>query len=147
MNNLSLTVSWYQYIQFKSLSHRRLVQMCTNLSLTVSWYKYVQYKSPSTGGWYKYVPNSLSQDAGKNMYKSVSHSKLVQICTNLSLTLSWYRYVQQQSLSHKKPLQIRINLSLTVSWYKLVPYKSLSLSPAAGTNMCKSLSFSKLVQI
>ena len=61
------------------------------------------------------------------MYKSVAHSKMVQICTNLSLTVSWYRYVQQKSLSHKKPLQIRINLSLTVSWYKYVQYKSLPL--------------------
>ena len=39
-------------IQYKSLFHRKLVQICTNLSLAVSWYKYVQYKSLSlTGSW------------------------------------------------------------------------------------------------
>ena len=70
------------------------------------------------------------------MYKSLPLSKLVQVCT-------------AKIFSHKKPLQIRINLSLTGSWYKYVQYKSLSLShqQLVHTNMCKSLSYSKLVQI
>ena len=137
--SLSLSGRWYNHVQAslsreagtnrcKPLSHRELPQICTNLYLT-------NLKSLSYS---KLVPICT------NLY---INKRPVQICTNLSLTVSWYRYVQQKSLSHKKPLQIRINLSLTVSWYKLVPYKSLSLSPAAGTNMCKSLSYSKLVQL
>ena len=79
--NLSLTGSWYKYVQYKSLSlsHQQLVPICANLSLTVSWYKYEQSFSHS-----KLVPVctvqiSLPPEAGTNMYKSLPHSKLVQV--------------------------------------------------------------------
>ena len=109
------------------------------------------------------------------MYKSLPFSKLVQVCTakifshkkplqiriNLSLTGSWYKYVQYKSLSLSLTsswyIPICANLSLTVSWYKyeqsfshskLVPVCTvqISLPPEAGTNMYKSLPHSKLVQ-
>ena len=61
------------------------------------------------------------------MYKSVSHIKLVQICTKLSLTVSWYRYVQQKifisqeaAANTYKSLPYSSNLSPTGSWYKCV---------------------------
>ena len=41
-----------------NLFHQKLAQICTNLYLTRSWHKCVQI--------------SFSQDAGKNMYKSLS---------------------------------------------------------------------------
>ena len=110
------------------------------------------------------------------MYKSLPFSKLVQVCTakifshkkplqiriNLSLTGSWYKYVQYKSLSLSLTsswyIPICANLSLTVSWYKyeqsfshskLVPVCTvqISLPPEAGTNMYKSLPHSKLVQV
>ena len=108
----------------------KLVPICTNLSLTVSWYKYVLVSIPQEAGTHMYSTNlyltrslykkvqiSLSQEAGTNMYKSLinrepvlicmykplSRRKLVQICTNLSLAGSQYKYVQI-SLSSKSKL-------------------------------------------
>ena len=73
---------------YKTLSHRKPVPICKNLSPSGGWYKYVQispsqeacttmYKSPFTGSWYKYVQISISQEAVTNLYESLSHSKLV----------------------------------------------------------------------
>ena len=102
--NLSLPVSWYPYVQYKSLSHRKLAQMCTNLSLTQDTGKiYIQLSLSHstcklhgtsmystnlslTRSWHKYVRISLLQDASQHMYKSLFHRTPVNICTNLSLT-------------------------------------------------------------
>ena len=48
-----------------NLFHQKLAQICTNLYLTRSWHKCVQI--------------SFSQDAGKNMYKSLSLSLEIEI--------------------------------------------------------------------
>ena len=52
--------------------HKQPAQICTNLSLTVSWYMYICT-----------VQISHSPGAGTNMYKSLSHSKLVAGCTHI----------------------------------------------------------------
>ena len=110
------------YVQYKSLSHRKLAQMCTNLSLTQDTGKiYIQLSLSHstcklhgtsmystnlslTRSWHKYVQISLSQDASKHMYKSLSHRTPVKICTNLSLTVSWYKYVQISPSQRSKSL-------------------------------------------
>ena len=69
---------------YKSLAHRKLVQICTNLSLTEAEAGTNMYKSLSHG---KPVQIPLSQEACTYMYKfEISHQNPVQICTNLSLT-------------------------------------------------------------
>ena len=110
--NLSLTGSWYKCEQislsqdagkdmYKSLSHSKLVQVCTvQISLTGHWHKNVQISL--TGSWQKYLQISLSQEAGKDMYKSLSPCKLVQVL-----------YVQYKSLAHWKLAQMCTNLSNT----------------------------------
>ena len=107
------------------------------------------------------------------MYKSLPHSKLVQVCIAKSLShkkplqIHTYKYLPhsklvqicsvQISLSHRKLVPMCANLSLTVSGYKyeqslsqskLVPVRTvqISLPPEAGTNVYKSLPHSRLVQ-
>ena len=111
--NLSPSGSWYKYVQislsqetgtklyksllsqeagtnmYKSLSHRKPVPICKNLSPSGGWYKYVHTNLSLTGSRYLYVQISLSQGAGTNMYKSLFHKKLLQICMSLFLTVSW----------------------------------------------------------
>ena len=67
-----------------------------------------------TGGWYQYVQISISQEAGTNMYNSISHSELVQVCVvqiSLSPGAGTNMY---KSVCHKKPVQICINTSLAI---------------------------------
>ena len=91
--NLSLTVSWYKYVQYKSLSlsHQQLVPICANLSLTVSWYKYEQSLSHSKLVPVRTVQISLPPEAGANAYKTLPHS-----------TVSWYKYIQYKSPSNRR---------------------------------------------
>ena len=141
---------------YKSISQQKLVQICTHLYLTRSRYQYVQI--------------SPSQEAGTNMYKSLSYKEPVQNMnsTNLSPTGSWYKYVQI-SLSQepvqictslyltRSPVPVCTSLSLTGSWYKYVQvsisqgswyqYVQFSPSQSAGTNMYKSQSYKEPVQI
>ena len=112
---------------YKSISQQKLIQICTHLYLTRSRYQYVQI--------------SPSQDAGTNMYKSLSYKEPVQNMnsTNLSPTGSWYKYVQI-SLSQepvqictslyltRSPVPVCTSLSLTGSWYKYVHCTSLYLT-------------------
>ena len=112
---------------YKSISQQKLVQICTHLYLTRSRYQYVQI--------------SPSQEAGTNMYKSLSYKEPVQNMnsTNLSPTGSWYKYVQI-SLSQepvqictslyltRSPVPVCTSLSLTGSWYKYVHCTSLYLT-------------------
>ena len=74
---------------YKSVSHIKLVQICTKLSLTVSWY------------------------TGTGMYskKSLSHKKLLQIRINLSLTVQIFLPLEAgtnvyKSLPHSKLVQV-----------------------------------------
>ena len=78
------------------------VLICTNLSLTGSWYKYVQI--------------SPSPEAGTNMYKSLSHGKPVQIPLSQEAGTYMYKF----EISHQNPVQICTNLSITGSWYKYI---------------------------
>ena len=111
---------------YKCISQQKLVQICTHLYLTRSRYQYVQI--------------SPSQDAGTNMYKSLSYKEPVQNMnsTNLSPTGSWYKYVQI-SLS-QDPVPLCTNLSLTGSCYNR--YKSLSHKEPAP--ICTTLSLSEI---
>ena len=127
--------------------------MYKSLSLTGSLYNYEQI-SLSQEAPYQYVQISLSQEAGTNiykylsqkgagtnMYKSLSYKEPVQICTystNLSLTGSWFKFVQI-SLS-QDPVPICTNLSLTGSGYNR--YKSLSHKEPAP--ICTTLSLSEI---
>ena len=63
-------------------------------------------------------------------------TKLVPICTNLSLTGSWYKYVLVSIPQEAGTHMYSTNLYLTRSLYKKV---QISLSQEAGTNMYKSL--------
>ena len=87
------------------------------------------------------------------MYKYLFHKKLAQICTNLPLTASRHKYVQQNlSLSPWKLVQICSDLFPLVSWYKYVQHKSLSLcrpvqisaNPSLTGNQHQSVPFSSL---
>ena len=111
---------------YKCISQQKLVQICTHLYLTRSRYQYVQI--------------SPSQDAGTNMYKSLSYKEPVQNMnsTNLSPTGSWYKYVQI-SLS-QDPVPLCTNLSHTGSSYNR--YKSLSHKELAP--ICTTLSLSEI---
>ena len=124
---------------YKCISQQKLVQICTHLYLTRSRYQYVQI--------------SPSQDAGTNMYKSLSYKEPVQNMnsTNLSPTGSWYKYVQI-SLSQepvqictslyltRSPVPVCTSLSLTGSGYNR--YESLSHKEPAP--ICKTLSLSEI---
>ena len=117
---------------YKPLSHRKLVQACT-------LYKSLSHKGAGTNMYI--VQFSPSQGAGTNMYKSQSYKEPVQICTystNLSLTGSWFKFVQI-SLS-QDPVPICTNLSLTGSGYNR--YKSLSHKEPAP--ICTTLSLSEI---
>ena len=84
--NLSLTVSWYKYVQYQSLFHRKLVHICTNLYLAgTNMYKSFSHSELVQVGTEQI---SLSPEVGTNVYKSLSHRMPVKICTNLSLSLS-----------------------------------------------------------
>ena len=124
--------------------------MYKSLSLTGSLYNYEQI-SLSQEAPYQYVQISLSQEAGTNiykylsqkgagtnMYKSLSYKEPVQICTystNLSLTGSWFKYVQI-SFS-QEPVHLCTNLSLLGRLYKFVQI-SLSQDPVP---LCTNLKF------
>ena len=142
---------------YTSLFHSKPVPICTYLSLTGSWYKYAQI--------------SISQEARTNMYKSLPHRKLVQVCsekishlpeagTNMYKSLSHRKPVQNctKLFSHRKLVQICTNLYLTGSRYLYVKiflplaagtnmYIQISPSQEAGTYMYKSPSHRELVQI
>ena len=88
------------------------------------------------------------------MYKSLSHRTPEKICTNLSLTVSWYPYVQYKSLSHRKLAQMCTNLSLTQDTGKIYIQLSLSHSTCKlhgtsmySTNLSLTRSWHKYVQI
>ena len=82
--NLSLTVSWYKYVQYQSLFHRKLVHICTNLYLAgTNMYKSFSHSELVQVGTEQI---SLSPEVGTNVYKSLSHRTPVKICTNLSLS-------------------------------------------------------------
>ena len=127
--------------------------MCTNLSLTVSWYKYIQYKSPSNRrvgiNMYISLSHRMPEKICTNLPLTVSWYPTHMYSTNLSLTGSWHKCVQI-SLSHRTPEKYIYNshsLTVHVSCMVQACTAQISLSPEAGINMYESLSYRTPVNI
>ena len=168
--NLSLTASRHKCVQQNlSLSPRKLVQICSDLFPPVSWYKYVQHKSLSLcrpvqistnpsltgnqhqsvpfsslpGSWYKYTQISIPREVGPSMHKSLSPTG-----TTLYLELYGQLYLKLYLELYLKPyleLYLELNLKLYIElnlelYLELNLAISSSLSPRPSLRLSLSMS-------